>query len=121
MPELQAEVERAKKAIPGARVVAASSSSTGALPASGAPRPSWPCSPAHPCSAPAAGEPEPRVPECILAVGDEGEIRVDQVVLDGPGGARMVVGAASAYRLTPSTRHSINVDSDLMVNPQARQ
>jgi hypothetical protein len=91
--DLAAELVRARKALPGARVMGAASSSTGALPAAGAPRPGPACP-----EAPAAQ------PACLLAVGDEGEIRVDQVVLDGPGGARLVVGAASAYRVTPEPR-----------------
>lgn len=56
--DLAAELERAKKALPGVRVVGAASSSTGALPAGGAPRPSWPCSPAHPCHASSDEEPK---------------------------------------------------------------
>jgi len=119
--DLAAELARARKVVPGARVVGAASSSTGALPAGGAPRPNWPCSPATPCEvvhlecAGAQGPAKPSGPvppaplevvhpACLLAAGDEGEIRVDQVVLDGTGGARLVVGAASAYRVTPEPR-----------------
>lgn len=98
--DLAAELARARAALPGARVTGTASSSTGARPAGGAPRPG----PVVYRCEPAPGAPSAPPPACLLAVGDEGEIRVDQVVLDGPRGAQLLVGAASAWRVAPEPR-----------------
>lgn len=106
--DLAAELARARAALPGARVTGTASSSTGARPAGGAPRPGPACPAAEP---PAAATPPPATPPpapaCLLAVGDEGEIRVDQVVLDNRHGAQLLVGAASAWRVTPEPRTKV--------------
>jgi hypothetical protein len=95
IPDLEAALAKARAALPGAKVSGTASSSTGPRPAGGDPRPGPVC-PAAPGAPPA--------PVCLLAAGDEGEIRVDQVVLTGPAGATVLVGAASAYRVTPEPR-----------------
>lgn len=108
--DLAQELARARAALPGARVTGTASSSTGARPAGAAPRPgpvAYRCE-TEPARAPADVPGPPAgaapTPACLLAAGDEGEIRVDQVVLDGHAGAQLVVGAASAWRVAPEPR-----------------
>lgn len=48
------------------------------------------------------GAPRPaRPPACLLAKGDEGEIRVAEVALQAREGNRVLAGAAEAWRLSP--------------------
>jgi hypothetical protein len=104
--DLSAELERARRAAPGARVTGTVSASTGPRPAGGAPRPGqvvYRCE-TEPGAAPPAGPPPPA---CILADGDVGEIRVDQVELETREGARVLVGAASVWRLDPAPQAKV--------------
>ena len=104
IPDLKEALAKARAAMPGAQVTGTASTSTGPRVAGGDPRPGPTC----PAAAPAAPTPKPVIEgsgvSCLLAAGDEGEIRVDQVVLEGPRGAQLLVGAASAYRVTPAPR-----------------
>lgn len=93
--DLGVELERARRASPGATVTGTVSASTGPRPAGGAPRAGQAC-PAP--EAPPAPEPPP---VCLLAAGDQAEVRVDQVELETRDGARVVAGAAAAWRLEP--------------------
>jgi hypothetical protein len=120
---LKAEVERLKKASPGARPVAVVSGTTGPVAAGGTPRPSWPCSPAAPCrlTAPekseappggASAEPPhdaapgmnlaPTTPVCLLAEGDTGEVRGTAAAMRTRPGNLVVVGTAEAWRILPA-------------------
>lgn len=109
--DLRSALAAAKAAIPGARVVATASASTGPRPAAGLPRPGPSRVEPGPACPPPPSAPQDEAPAasptCLLAAGDEGEIRVDQVVVDGPQGARVLVGAASAYRVMPEPRTKI--------------
>jgi hypothetical protein len=91
--ELADELERASRAAPGAKPVGVSRSSTGPVIAGGTPR-------APEERGPAAVPVAPRA-SCLLAEGDEGEVRVDQVVLETRKGNRVLVGTAAAWRLSP--------------------
>jgi len=88
-PELQLALAAARRAAPGSRVTGAGASSTGAVPAGGEARPT--------SSTPAAA-----LPTCLLAAGDQGEVRVEQVVLETRGGNRVIVGVGEAWRLEPA-------------------
>jgi hypothetical protein len=106
--DLAAELERARAAAPGARVTGTVTASTGPRPAGGAPRPGpvvYRCEPAP--GAPAAPPAGPPPPACVLADGDVGEIRVDQVALETREGAQLLVGAASVWRLDPAPRSKV--------------
>jgi hypothetical protein len=95
--DLRAAVAKAQAASPGARPVSTTQASTGPVTASGPGRP--------PPAAPAPGVPEPSqppaAPVCLLAVGDRGELRADEVELETKLGNRVVTGALSAWRLDP--------------------
>lgn len=101
--DLAAELARARAAAPGARVVGTVSASTGPRTAGGAPRPGPACPPPE---GPPPAQIIPRIipapPACVLAAGDTGEIRVDQVALETREGAQLLVGAASVWRLDPA-------------------
>ncbi len=87
--ELARALEQARRAAPGARPVATARTSTGAVVAGGTPR-------APEERGPAAA------PPCLLAPGDQGEVRVDQVVLETRAGNRLLVGTAAAWRMSPA-------------------
>jgi hypothetical protein len=101
VPELEAELERARKAAPGARVTGTVSTSTGGVVAGGSPRPGPACPAAAPPAAAPAPPSGPPAPACVLADGDVGEIRVDQVAMETREGAQLLVGSTSAWRLDP--------------------
>jgi hypothetical protein len=101
---LAEELARVQAATPGARPVAVASGTTGPTPAGGALRPGWPCAPVAPCSQPAeSGTPTTVAPPsaCLLSAGDQGEVRVEGAALRTRAGNAVVVGAASAWRVSP--------------------
>lgn len=87
--EFAAELERVKKAAPDARPVAVSHATTGRVEAGGTPVP--PSSAATPATSAA----------CLLRQGDIGEVRVDSATLQTRAGNVVMIGAASAWRLSP--------------------
>jgi hypothetical protein len=76
---LKDALEAAKKAAPGARVVQVVKACT---------------------------EPEkvPVASKCLLAGGDEGEVRVNEIQLQTEGGNKILIGTAEAWRLNPPAR-----------------
>jgi hypothetical protein len=95
--DLRRALEEARKAANGERPVLVVRSSTGPTPVSGAARPgavACPDAPAPPAT--------PPLPVCLLAAGDQGEVLVDEIVLETRGGNRILVGAASAWRASPA-------------------
>jgi hypothetical protein len=88
--DLAAELERVKRASPGARPVAVAHATSGPLQAGGAARPTVPPTSAAAC------------PACLLAAGDRGELRLAQATLQTKGGNLVFVGAAEAWRLEPA-------------------
>lgn len=94
--DLRRALEAARKAAQGERPILVVHASTGATPATGAPRPG-------PVACPDAPVPvaAPPAPVCLLAAGDQGEVLVDEVLLETRGGNRVLVGAASAWRAAP--------------------
>lgn len=134
---LGAEVERIKKAAPGARPVSVWTGTTGSVVVGGIPRPgNWPCSPAAPCPSNEAeksatpAEPAetarntPRnIPECVLAVGDRAEIRAGGATLETVKGNQLPVAVATAYRTWPLPETKIfgnRLVLDVSVAPPAR-
>lgn len=122
--DLAAELARARRAAPGAVVVATVSARTGPRPASGSARPGPACpAPTPPIEGqppspiiPKTIPPEPACPldvvgpltgRCLLEAGDLVEIRVDQVELETREGARVVVGAAAVWRLGPGAEERL--------------
>lgn len=95
LPELQAEVARVKREARGARPVAVFSGSTGPVSAAGTARPTEP-PPSSGAATAAAGS-----SLCLLAAGDLGEIRAEQVILDTRAGNRVMAAVASAWRVSP--------------------
>lgn len=93
--DLRAELERVRSAAPSVRVVEVVRASTGPVPAGGEPRE------ATVQMGPVAREPVPEGAPCLLAVGDQGEVRVDEVELRTDAGNGILVGAASAWRVSP--------------------
>ena len=91
--ELAAALARARRAAPGARPVAVASASTGPVVVEAPQK----------ILTPGVNEIDraPDVP-CLLAAGDRAELRVDEVVLETRAGNRVLVGAASAWRLEPA-------------------
>lgn len=85
--ELRLELERAKQASPGARAVGLARGRAG------------------PARSPGEAESVPRPsdtpPPCLLQAGDTGEVLVEELELQGTGGARALVGTASAWRVEP--------------------
>lgn len=114
--DLKAALEAARKAAKGARPVMIAHGSTGPVKASGKPRdtPSQanaatpgasPAPISSPVPAPTGHSGEGATSSsCLLAEGDQGEIRVDAVALQTRAGNRVLVGAASAHRLNPEAR-----------------
>ena len=97
--DLSAEVERLRRASPGARVVGAAELRTWPLVASGSPRPVEPRAPeerGHGTPSPAAA--------CLLEPGDAASIEVAEIALETRVGNRVVVGRANAYREDPAGR-----------------
>lgn len=100
--DLAAELARARASAPRARVTGTFQGSTKPAPAAGTPTPTPTC--ATPGSGGAAAPPAqptqgvPAGAGCLLAVGDLGEIHVEQVELTTKAGNRVVVGAAGCYR-----------------------
>ena len=104
--DLAAELERVRRAAPGARPVGTATATTGPVPAGGPARPPWPCAPVAPCPMPPEAPAGPTVPAqalpaCLLAPGDTGEVRVSGAALATRAGNLAVVGAAEAWRLEP--------------------
>lgn len=99
--ELAAELERARAAAPGAKVSGTISARTGPRPASGEPRPGPAFYRCEPGPAGPAAPPAEEPPACLLAEGDLGEVVVNQVELETKDGARVVAGAAQAWRTHP--------------------
>jgi hypothetical protein len=108
--DLAAELERVKRAAKGARPSVVFSGSTGPVVAGGAPRPN-PGQEAPPTQGqdhPQAGAADregascPVSPACLLAAGDQGEVRVDEVILETKAGNVVLAGAASCWRLEPA-------------------
>lgn len=92
--DLRRALAEARTIAQGERPVLVARCSTGPRPAAGAERPADP-----PPAAPGAAAPPATA--CLLAVGDQGEVQVDEVVLETRGGNRVLVGAASAWRVAP--------------------
>jgi hypothetical protein len=97
--DLSAEVDRLRRASPGARVVGGADLRTGTLVAGGTPRPVEPRAPEE--RGPGACGP---APACLLAPGDAASIDVAQVALETRAGNRVIVGRADAYREDPAGR-----------------
>ena len=92
---LQAEIDKVRGAMPGAVVVGTASGSTGGVtvgPAAGIPVAGSP-------PASAAGTPSPVCPACALRVGDQVELKVYGVALQGDSGAVAVAATAQAWRV----------------------
>ncbi len=87
--DLAAEVERVSKAAPDARPVSVSHGTTGPVVAGGAPA-------VRPVEMPSVPG-----PLCLLRAGDQGEVRVDSATLQTEAGNALMVGAASAWRVSP--------------------
>jgi hypothetical protein len=97
---LQAEVDRLKAALPGAKPAGTLSGGTGTVPAQGTPSPNAPVV-APPNTTPGATpcpEVAPAMRVCLLASGDGVEIRVSAVALRGDSGAIGIAGVAQAWR-----------------------
>lgn len=92
--DLRRALAEARTAAQGERPVLVARCSTGPRPAAGAARPAT-------SPPPAPGSAAPPLPACLLAAGDQGEVQVDEVVLETRGGNRVLVGAASAWRVAP--------------------
>ena len=99
--ELREQLDRARQADPGVRVVEVVRWRTRPEAAGGPPRDAAPAdggaggavAPATPGATAGAG--------CLLAAGDLGEVRVVEAQLRGSAGSRVVVGSAEAWRLEP--------------------
>lgn len=89
---LAAELDKARKAAKGARVVGVVAASTGPGKARGA----APEAPARP-----EGDEAPSAAPCLVSEGDDVEIRADEVLLQTKAGNRLLVGTASLWRLNP--------------------
>jgi len=100
--ELRDQLEAARRAVPGVRVVEVLRWRTRPDVASGTPR-----DPAAPQGGGAAAPPVqpssggPAGAGCLLAPGDIGEVRVVEAQLAGKAGARAIVGSAEAWRIEP--------------------
>lgn len=89
---LAAELARARKASPGAHVVATVAASTGPVATSNDPA----AIREHNSSTSTA--------PCLLTPGDRAEVRVEQVELETRAANHVIVGTATAYRLDPEAR-----------------
>ena len=98
--DLRDALARARAASPGTRPVATTRLRTGQVPAAGAPRPAVVC-PSTPTPTPTPTPPREETPECLLADGDIGELRMESVELQTKAGNHVVVAALSAWRLEP--------------------
>jgi hypothetical protein len=87
--DLRQELERVRRATPGAKVVFVEHLSTGAVVSDGLPR------------APEERGQAAVPPACLLAVGDLGEVVVDEVHLETRAGNRVVAGTGVARRVRP--------------------
>lgn len=92
---LQAEIDKVRGAMPGARPVAVASGGTG--PIAVGPAAGLPVAGAPPASA--TSTPSPVCPACALRVGDAVELRVAGVALQGDSGAVAVAATAQAWRV----------------------
>lgn len=92
--DLRRALAEARAASHGERPVLVARCSTGPRPAAGAARPAT-------SPPPAPGSEAPAPPACLLAAGDQGEVQVDEVVLETRAGNLVLVGAASAWRAAP--------------------
>ncbi len=109
--DLGAELARVRVAAPGARPVLVAKGSTGPVKAGGLPRAlegrglaaqgEEQAGGAGPQSHDPPAAESPPSPACLLAEGDEGEIRTAVAGLETRAGNLVVVGAAEAWRLTP--------------------
>ena len=90
--ELRAELDRARRAAPGARPTGTLSAATTPAPAGGAPRAE---APTVPGAIPSAA------PTCVLARGDLLQLRVSEVDLTTEAGNVVVVGTSEAWRISP--------------------
>jgi hypothetical protein len=99
--ELRGQLEAARRADPGVRVVEVIRWRTRPEAAGGAPRDPAPAGggAAVPPVQPATGV--PAGVGCLLVAGDLGEVRVVEAQLQGDAGARVVVGSAEAWRVDP--------------------
>ncbi len=99
--DLRTQLEAAKKAAPGIRVVEVVRWKTKPGVAGGAPREQAPAEgaaapPVQPSSGGPAGV------GCLLMPGDTGEVRVSEAQLEGRAGSKVFIAAAEAWRLTPT-------------------
>jgi hypothetical protein len=97
--ELAAEVDRLRRASPGARPVATVDLRTGPAAVSPGPRAQEGAAAAQrhdPLAADGAG-----APSCVLYEGDQGEVRVAGVVYETKAGNRVPILSLEAWRLTP--------------------
>jgi hypothetical protein len=97
--ELAAEVDRLRRALPGARPVATVDLRTGPVAVSPGPRAQEGAAAAQrhdPLAADGAG-----APSCVLYEGDQGEVRVAGVVYETKAGNRVPLLALEAWRLNP--------------------
>jgi hypothetical protein len=97
--DLAAEVERLKRAAPGARPVATVNLRTGPVavsPGSGSQEGAAAAQRHDPTAADSAG-----APACVLHAGDQGEVRVAGVVYETKAGNRVPILALEAWRLNP--------------------
>ena len=92
---LQAALDEARKAAPGSKVVRMVRASTGPMPAGGQPRE---------CPVPPIGT---ACPVCLVAPGDQLEVRVAEVDLQTKLGNRVVVGSGACVRLLPPPETTI--------------
>lgn len=89
VPELQAALDKARKALPRSRIVSVVRASTGPIVVE-----------EPPDEEPPPEDESEEVP-CLVRPGDRLELRADEVVIGGRAGARVLVGAISAWRLGP--------------------
>ncbi len=98
--DLAEALARAQAAAPDLHPTGTVTASTGVVPVehhSAAPPATSPATPPTPT---ASGSPPGAA--CVLTAADQGEVRVDEVVLDTKAGSRVLVGAASAWRAGPN-------------------
>jgi hypothetical protein len=102
--DLRAALAVARRAAPGARPTLVVRASTGGVAAGGTPRDAG--RPPNPAGGRGPGAKTESLtgagPACLLAAGDRGEVRVDQVLLETRAGNLVFVGAASAFRVSPA-------------------
>jgi hypothetical protein len=91
--DLHEALDAAREAAPNTKIVYVTRATTGPVLAGGVPS-----AQDGPSTPPAAD------PSCLLSAGDRGEVRVDEITLETTAGNRLLVGAASAWRLDPERR-----------------